>query len=185
MNKKKRKRYKFHPELKMYAKMNVPIIPVLLPLMQTVLRLLTFGEHSGPHVKVRHGKIPAKDGHKIRMTIYTSRKFKKNGPCILVFHGGGFVYPASLHHYVLARKLAKELKAKAILVDYRLSPKFKFPAAVKDAVAAYQWVLDNSEKLGIDKEKIAVCGDSAGEICQQWCACGPEISAFRSPVGRY
>lgn len=142
--------------------MNVPIIPFLLPMMQAVLRLLTFGEHSGPFVKVHHGKIFGKDGNRLRTTIYTSRKFKRGGPCILVYHGGGFVYPASLHHYVLARKLAKETKAKAILVDYRLSPGYKFPAAVSDAISAYQWVLANAEKLGIDKERIAVSGDSAG-----------------------
>lgn len=162
MNRKKRKKYRFHPELKLYAKMNVPIIPVLLPLMQSVLRMLSLGERSGAFVKVRHGKIAAKDGHNIRITTYTSRKFKKDGPCILVYHGGGFVYPASLHHYVLARKLAKELKAKAILVDYRLAPKYKFPAALEDAAIAYRWVLANEEKLGIDRKRIAVCGDSAG-----------------------
>lgn len=157
-----RKKYKFHPELKLYAKMNVPIIPVLLPLMQPVLRMLSLGERSGPFVKVRHGKIVAKDGHKIRTTTYISRKFKKSDPCILVYHGGGFVYPASLHHYVLARKLAKELKAKVILVDYRLAPKYKFPAALEDAATAYRWVLANADKLEIDRKRIAVCGDSAG-----------------------
>lgn len=168
----KKRNYHFHPELKLYTKMNVPIIPWLLPIMQPVLRMLSLGERSGPFVKVRHGKIVAKDGHKIRTTTYVSRKFKKDGPCILVFHGGGFVYPASLHHYVLARKLAKELKAKAILVDYRLSPKHKFPAAVEDAFTAYRWVLANAGKLGIDRERIAVCGDSAGgnlsAVVSQW-----------------
>lgn len=164
----KKKKYKFHPELKLYSKMNVPVIPVLLPMIQVVLRLLVFGERSDPNVKVHHmemrlpSSLTSDKASRLRATIYTSREFKENGPCILVFHGGGFVYPASLHHYVLARKLAKELKAKAILVDYRLAPKYKFPVAVEDAFSAYQWVLANAEKLGIDKEKIAVCGDSAG-----------------------
>lgn len=156
------KKYKFDPELWLFSKMNVPIIPVLLPVMQKVLRLLTLGEHSDRKVRVRHGRIPSWDGKKLRTTIYTSREFQRNGPCVLVFHGGGFVYPASLHHYVLARKLAKELKAKAILVDYRLAPGHHFPVPLEDACSAYQWILENSDSLGIDREKIAVCGDSAG-----------------------
>lgn len=158
----KRKKYRFDPELWMFSKMNVPIIPGLLPLMQRLLRLLTLGEHSGREVIVRHGKIPAWDGRKLGTTVYTSRQFQRNGPCVLVFHGGGFVYPASLHHYVLARKLAKELKAKTILVDYRLSPGYRFPIPVEDACSAYQWILENADTLGVDRKRIAVCGDSAG-----------------------
>lgn len=158
----KRKRYKYDPELWLLSKMDVPIVPALQPLEQSVLRLLEHGELSDRKVTVRHGRIPTGDGSTMKATVYTSREFRRNGPCILVFHGGGFVYPASLHHYVLARKLARELKAKAILVDYRLSPGYRFPIPVEDACSAYRWILENAKALGIDRERIAVCGDSAG-----------------------
>lgn len=184
MSTQKRKKYKFHTELKKYSKINVPIIPALLPMLQVVLRLLTFGEHSGPFVQVHHGKICGKDGKRIRTVIYTSRKFKRGGPCILVYHGGGFIYPASLHHYVLARKLAKETKGKAILVDYRLAPKYKFPSAAADAISAYQWVLANAKKLGIDEKKIAVCGDSAGGNLSAVVSLWARNEGIRKPCGQ-
>lgn len=158
----KKRKYRFSPELWLLSKMKVPIIPPLLPAMQKILRLLTLGEHSDRRVKVSHGKIPSQDGKKLSVTTYTSRKFQRNGPGILLFHGGGFVYPASLHHYVLARKLARELEAAVILVDYRLAPGYRFPTAAEDACSSYRWVLDHADGLGIDKNRIAVCGDSAG-----------------------
>lgn len=160
MKKQKKGNYQFHPELRLYAKMNVPIIPVLLPAMQKVLRLLAIGERSDRSVKVQHRTLEA--AKPLRVTIYTSRKKQEKRPCILLYHGGGFVYPASLHHYVLARKLAKETGAKVFLADYRLAPSNRFPAAAEDAFFLYQWSVSNAEKIGIDRRKIAVCGDSAG-----------------------
>lgn len=51
---------------------------------------------------------------------------------------------------------------KTVFVDYRLAPKYKFPAAPEDCLSAYRWVLSHAEELDIDSEKILVCGDSAG-----------------------
>lgn len=47
-------------------------------------------------------------------------------------------------------------------MDYRLSPRYKFPTEQQDAFDAYLWVLENAEQIHIDPQKIAVCGDSAG-----------------------
>src|ERR1700760_5057469 len=103
------------------------------------------------------GKIPAR--------IYTPVKLRQaNGlsPCLVFFHGGGWVIGDIETHDVVCRKLAHEGELIVISVDYRLAPEHKFPAAVDDAIAATKWVAANAKSLGIDASRLMVGGDSAG-----------------------
>lgn len=77
---------------------------------------------------------------------------------LVYFHGGGYVFGSPAGHRDLAWRLSKEGGVRVLMVDYRLAPEHRFPAAVDDATAAYRWVLDQ----GIDPQKIMVGGDSAG-----------------------
>ncbi len=104
-----------------------------------------------------HGTIPAR--------IYTPKQPRKaNGlaPCLVFFHGGGWVIGDLESHDVVCRKLADEGELIVISVDYRLAPEHKFPAAVDDAILAATWIADNAAKLGIDPARLSVGGDSAG-----------------------
>jgi acetyl esterase len=104
-----------------------------------------------------HGSIPAR--------VYTPLKLREaNGlaPCLVFFHGGGFVIGNLDSHDVACRKLADEGQLIVIAVDYRLAPEHKFPAAVEDAIAATKWIADNAKQLGIDASRLSVGGDSAG-----------------------
>jgi len=83
-------------------------------------------------------------------------------PALVYFHGGGFVFGNLDTHDAVCRALAKESGAVVIAVDYRLAPEHKFPAAVDDSYAATVWVAANAQRLGIDAQRIAVGGDSAG-----------------------
>ncbi len=83
-------------------------------------------------------------------------------PAFVYFHGGGWVFGNIETHDAVCRLLAKESGAVVISVDYRLSPEAKFPAAVDDSYAATCWVAANAQHLGIDANRIAVGGDSAG-----------------------
>ena len=77
---------------------------------------------------------------------------------VLYFHGGGYVIGSIATHRELAARLSAASGARVLLIDYRLGPEHRFPAAVEDAVAVYRWLLD----AGYAPARIAFAGDSAG-----------------------
>jgi len=104
-----------------------------------------------------HGSIPAR--------LYTPKRLRKtNGlaPCLVFFHGGGWVIGDLDTHDVVCRKLADQGELVVISVDYRLAPEHKFPAAVEDAITATKWAATNAGQLGVDASRLVVGGDSAG-----------------------
>src|SRR5438270_1625533 len=108
--------------------------------------------------------IPAPHGS-IAARSYTPNLIRKtNGvaPCLVFFHGGGWVIGDLDSHDVVCRKLAEEGQLIVVSVDYRLATEHKFPAAVEDAIAATRWIADKAGSLGIDASRLMVGGDSAG-----------------------
>ncbi len=83
-------------------------------------------------------------------------------PCLVYYHGGGWVIGDIESHDVVCRRLANDAHCAVLSVDYRLAPEHKFPAAFDDAVAAMRFAIEHPEELGIDPAKVAVGGDSAG-----------------------
>ena len=108
--------------------------------------------------------IPAPHGT-IAARIYTPKKLRQtNGlaPCLVFFHGGGWVIGDLDTHEVVCQKLAHEGELIVVSVDYRLAPEHKFPAAVDDSITATKWIAANAKQLGIDATQLLVGGDSAG-----------------------
>ncbi|MFW5966212.1 MAG: alpha/beta hydrolase [Persicimonas sp.] len=83
-------------------------------------------------------------------------------PACVFFHGGGFVMGSLDGYDGLCSRLAECADCVVISVDYRLAPEHPFPAAVDDAIAAYEDVVARADQLGVDADRIAVAGDSAG-----------------------
>ncbi len=77
---------------------------------------------------------------------------------VLYFHGGVYVMSDAFLAAGLASQVGRRTHAKVISVDYRLAPEHPYPAAVDDALAAYEALLQD----GIAASDIAFAGDSAG-----------------------
>jgi epsilon-lactone hydrolase len=79
---------------------------------------------------------------------------------VVYYHGGGYISGSPPDRYLpLAGAVALAAEATVHVVDYRLAPDHRFPAAFDDCLAAYRWIVGNG---GENPETLAVLGDSAG-----------------------
>ncbi|XVV07947.1 alpha/beta hydrolase [Actinosynnema sp. CA-248983] len=81
---------------------------------------------------------------------------------ILWLHGGGFVMGDVDTEHPWAARIAEQSGAVVVSVGYRLAPENPFPAALDDVWAVLHWMHEQAGELGIDPERIAVGGHSAG-----------------------
>ena len=84
------------------------------------------------------------------------------GAAILFLHGGGLVLGDVESHDIMCRTLCHDTGATVFSLDYRLAPEHRFPGAIDDTVAALNWLSRDADALGLDAERIAIAGDSAG-----------------------
>jgi acetyl esterase len=101
-------------------------------------------------------------GGPIGLRFYTPRTSTEPSPALVYVHGGSFMHGDLDSHDGICRMLAEDAQVRVIAVDYRRAPENPFPAAVDDVWAAWAWVNENAEGLGLDPSRIAIGGDSAG-----------------------
>jgi acetyl esterase len=83
-------------------------------------------------------------------------------PCLVYLHGGGWVLGDIEGVDTICRIVANRSGHKVVSVEYRLAPEHKFPAPLDDCYAAVEWVAANAASIGVDPDRLAVGGDSAG-----------------------
>ena len=102
----------------------------------------------------------------IAMRLYRPRAADEGSadalPVLVYYHGGGWVIGDLDTHDTLCREIANASGVAVIAIDYRLGPEHRFPAAYEDSLAATRWVHANARELGLDPDRLAVGGDSAG-----------------------
>jgi acetyl esterase/lipase len=83
-------------------------------------------------------------------------------PCLLWIHGGGHVLGEVEQDDPLMDHLVATLGITAVSVDWRRAPEHPFPAEVDDAYAVLRWTYTEAERIGVDRDRIAVGGASSG-----------------------
>ncbi len=182
--KSKKTKYPLHEDFKKWENFNPPLNGLLLPLMQGLMGLLYSSQKSDDTCIVEKVKIPFKDKKKVRALLYSPVQIDNNAPCLVYYHGGGFVLPAGPYHYSYAKQYALGAKCKVLFVDYPLAPKNKFPTPTKAAFCAYKWIIQNADKYSIDPSRVAVGGDSAGGNISSVISLMAYDNKFILPVGQ-
>lgn len=113
--------------------------------------------HFGQHM------VPATAGSPgVRVYVINAGASHRRRPAILHMHGGGFVCGSAVRSIPALQKVARDHDCVVVTVEYRLAPETRYPGALEDNFAALCWVHDSADALGVDRERIALMGESAG-----------------------
>ncbi|WP_424887002.1 alpha/beta hydrolase [Streptomyces sp. XH2] len=108
-------------------------------------------------LEIEDRTVPAEPGVPVR--IYRPQRARG---AVVWLHGGGFVFGGLDAEHPWATRIASDSGAVVISVGYRRAPEHRFPAALDDAYAVLTWAAEHAHELGIDPDRIAVGGHSAG-----------------------
>ncbi len=107
-------------------------------------------------------KINTGEGH-LAVRIYSPEGAQVSPlPLVVYFHGGGWSFGSIETHDSVCRTICSGASSIVASVEYSLAPEYKFPQAVRDAIAASNWACNSAETLGADPRRIVLAGDSAG-----------------------
>ncbi|MDB5082010.1 MAG: hypothetical protein JWP00_3934 [Chloroflexi bacterium] len=120
--------------------------------------------HAAHDVRVEERNLSGPEGtHEFMVRIYWPEPQPAAAlPALIWAHGGGFVVGHPTEHDNIALNFVRQADCVVISVDYRLAPENPFPAGIEDCYTALQWVAANASELGIDADRIAIGGYSAG-----------------------
>ena len=116
-------------------------VPVALPSVQELA------------LQTEHGRVP--------LRLYKPTE-DQSLPVVLYAHGGGYMLGNLDTHDRICRLLAQKSGWAVLAVDYTLAPEKKFPVQSEQVFAALEYVASHASELGLDVQRIAVAGDSAG-----------------------
>jgi acetyl esterase/lipase len=97
----------------------------------------------------------------LKLRIYTPAG-QKTRAAMLYIHGGGMMIGSPAMDDALLASTAAELDILIVSPDYRLAPEHPYPAPVDDCHSAWKWMHENLSERGIDANRIAIGGESAG-----------------------
>ncbi len=152
---------RFHPDLAAGRFLPpIPFGPRVTPLMN---RAKPRARAVPPDMIVEDRAAPGFEGAPpVPVRVYRQRTAGAHAPALLWIHGGGMVSGVPLMDERTNIDFARTLGMVVVSVDYRLAPGARSPAQVQDCYSALRWLHENAEHYGIDTDRIAVGGASAG-----------------------
>ena len=113
---------------------------------------------------VRHDNIQYGTDRKWHLLdVYRPKDAADPLPVIVSFHGGGWVYGTKEVYQYYCMCLAEKGFA-VVNYNYRLAPRYRFPAPFEDTNALFQWITDHAAEYGLDTARMFGAGDSAGAL---------------------
>jgi acetyl esterase/lipase len=96
------------------------------------------------------------------LTLYRPAKDKANGAAVVICPGGGYGFLATEHEGSEVAEWLNSLGVTAVMLRYRIAPKYHHPTMINDAQRALRTVRANSKEWGVDPKRVGILGFSAG-----------------------
>ena len=145
----------FHPDLAMGR---------FIPKLSFGPRIARLLQNAKPRVPAAPHDMSIADvaAGSVSLRVYRPLAVTGAAPALFWIHGGGFIQGSPEQDEASSIDFARELGITVVALRYRLAPKHPSPAAVEDAYAGLTWMFRNASELGIDPQRIAIGGASAG-----------------------
>jgi acetyl esterase/lipase len=150
------------PALRAIATTRTDFAPAAIQLMREPFnerRRIAAEQTDAQGVQMAEDNVATESGS-VPVRIY--RGGNSPAPAVVYCHAGGFALGNLDTDHRQCVELARRGSCAVVSVGYRLSPEHPYPAALDDARAVLRWVAANATELGIDAERLAVAGSSAG-----------------------
>lgn len=155
-------KYNISPEFHKLPSFNLSYKRWMVGLLNVVIKLSRMIRRNKSSTQMVSRSIPRADGSQLPIIVITPAKAAAPLPCLLYYHGGAFALTYGPMHIEISQQYSELAECCVVFVDYRLMPAHPFPDAQNDCHLALEWVVNNAEELGINPQRIAVGGDSAG-----------------------
>jgi acetyl esterase/lipase len=140
-----------------------------------------------PEVRVTTEVYARPDGQDLKLDFYAPPFVKdttRRPPCVIVIHGGGWDSGDRLQLPELNHRLAAHGYAVAA-IDYRLAPRWQWPAQKEDTLVAVAWLKKNADRLGLDPSRLVLLGRSAGAQIAEVAGYATHDPAVRGVISFY
>jgi acetyl esterase/lipase len=115
-----------------------------------------------PDVAAAIETLTLADGHRLRLAVYRPALLRGPLPGVFHIHSGGMISGSIDTERAAMASLAASTECVVVSVDYRLAPEHRHPIPVEDCYAGLVWTAGQADRLGIDRARIVIGGESAG-----------------------